>query len=68
MSESGLTKKMSGKYFRLHTFPLLLFVTEDEKRIEFVNRLTKELKVKGLAMHSKKYTNVLKKLTELIEK
>lgn len=56
------------KYFSQHMFPLLLFVTEDEKRIEFVNRLTKEMGVKGLALYHENYVSVLKKLIEVVNK
>lgn len=47
------------------TYPIILFVTQDEKRIQFFNDKSKELKVRGLAMYHERYSDVLRQITIL---
>lgn len=47
-------------------FPLLLFITEDEKRIDFFNKKCKEIGVKGIGVYYKNYIDVLKKIAMII--
>lgn len=56
------------KFFEVRVFPLVLFVTEDDKRIDFWNRKCKEYGVKSVAMYYENYTNVLEKLINIIKK
>lgn len=56
------------RYFDTVVFPVVLFVTEDSKRISFVNEKSKELGVQILALHSDKYSIVLERLINIIEK
>lgn len=56
------------KHFEANVFPLILFVTEDDKRIEFWNRKCKEYGVKSVAMYVDKYVDVLSKLVEVVKK
>ena len=49
-------------------FPLLLFVTEDNNRIKFVNDKAKELGVQTLALYYENYSNVLDKVIKLLKK
>ena len=60
------TEEKWQEYFEVKIFPLLLFVTLDEKRIDFWNRKSKELGVKSVAMYIDKYVDVLKKLIEVV--
>lgn len=56
------------QYFNVKTYPIILFVTEDMKRINFVNRKSKELGVQMLALYVDNYVNVLNKLIGMINK
>lgn len=47
-------------------FPILLFVTEDEKRIDFFNRKCKENNVVGLGVYVDNYTKVLEKIATML--
>lgn len=46
-------------------FPILLFVTEDDKRIEFFNEKSKEMGVKGIGIYHENFIDVLKKIATL---
>jgi hypothetical protein len=48
-------------------YPLVLFVTQDNNRVQFFNDKAQELRVKGLALYYEKYTDVLKGITTLIK-
>lgn len=48
-------------------FPILLFVTMDEKRIDFFNQKSKEMGVRGLGIYYKNYYKVLEKMATLID-
>lgn len=48
-------------------YPIVLFVTQDEKRVQFFNDKSKELRVQGLGMYYERYTDVLKGITTLIK-
>lgn len=54
------------KHFDVKVFPLVLFVTLDEKRIEFWNRMSKEVGVKSVGMSSDRYIDVLRKLIDVV--
>jgi hypothetical protein len=54
------------KQFTNPVFPLLMFVTEDDKRVCFFNRKSKELGVKALGMYSENYTKVIERIITLI--
>ena len=56
------------RYFKTSIFPIVLFVTEDEKRISFVNRKSKELGVQFLAVYNDNYIIVLQELIKIISK
>ena len=56
------------RFFSAPTFPILLFVTDDEKRIEFFQHKADESKIKTISMHTTKYREVLKKLIEIYQK
>lgn len=56
------------RYFSDRVFPVVLFATLDNKRINFVNERSKELGVQILALHSDNYRIVLERLIKIIEK
>lgn len=49
-------------------FPLVLFITEDEKRIEYWNSISKEAGVKSIGVFVDKYVDVLRRLVEMAKK
>lgn len=53
------------EYMDKPQFPMVLFVTEDYKRIEFFNNKSKELGVKGLGIYYENYQDVIKKIATL---
>lgn len=55
-------------YFDGAVFPMVLFVTEDRKRVEFWNRKCKEYGVVGIGMVTEKYVDVLDRLIEVARK
>lgn len=55
-------------HFDSPVFPLVLFVTEDEKRIDFFKRKSNEHSVKSLSIYHDKYSNVLKELIRMMTK
>lgn len=55
------------KYFSKLVFPRLLFVTEDYKRIEFVNNKCKENGVRGYGIYYENYTRALGKIATLVK-
>lgn len=54
------SKKWEEEFDR---FPSILFVTEDEKRLKYVNNKMKELGLQGVALYHERYIDVLKRLT-----
>lgn len=55
-------------YFDGVVFPMILFVTENSKRVEFWNRKCKEYGVVGIGMVTEKYIDVLDRLIEVARK
>jgi hypothetical protein len=51
-----------------NSFPLVLLITEDEKRIEYWNKTSKELGIRGVGVYVDKYVNVLRRLVEMVNK
>lgn len=47
-------------------FPLILLVTEDDKRIQYFNQKCKEVGLKGFGIYYDNYTKFLKHLTDLV--
>lgn len=54
------------KYFKQPTFPFLLFVTEDAKRIKFFNEEAKKMGLRALGVYHEKFKVVLPKLLEAL--
>jgi hypothetical protein len=50
-----------------HSFPIVLFVTEDESRVTFFNDKCEENGVSGLGIYRDNYIKVIKKLATLIK-
>lgn len=46
-------------------FPMILFVTEDSKRIQWFNNHCKEFGLRGLGVYYENYTDVLRRLAEM---
>lgn len=55
-------------YFDGTVYPMILFVTEESRRVEFWNRKCKEYGVVGIGMVTEKYINVLDRLIEVARK
>lgn len=53
-------------HFGQPLFPIVLFITEDEKRINFFKRKSSENNVKSLSMYYDKYSDVMRGLIEAI--
>jgi hypothetical protein len=49
------------------SFPIVLFVTEDEKRVDFFNKKCEENGISGLGIFRENYIKVIKKLATLIK-
>lgn len=47
-------------HFEQPLFPIVLFITEDEKRIDFFKRKSNEYNVKSLSMYYDKYSSVMR--------
>lgn len=47
-------------------FPMILFVTEDDKRIDFFNRKCKENKLQGFGIYYENYTKFLRHLFDIV--
>lgn len=45
-------------------FPTLLFITEDEKRIDYINKISKEFNIIVIVELSQNYTFVLDKISK----
>ncbi len=55
------------RHFDKPVFPMIMLVTEDEKRINFFNRKIKEVGLRGVGVYYESYTNVLKKMATMIQ-
>jgi predicted HTH transcriptional regulator len=47
-------------------FPVMLFVTEDDKRIPYVNKKLKELGLEGWGIYHENYTEFMERLAKLV--
>lgn len=48
-------------------FPLILFITEDDKRVNIFNQKSKDIGVQGLGIYYKNYNKILEKISTLLK-